>query len=49
MNLEMPLDNNGDRLAITAADAVAAHGVPPWFGRRALCWYVSNHGNVHLC
>ncbi|KAJ9683300.1 hypothetical protein PVL29_019052 [Vitis rotundifolia] len=30
VNLERPLDHDGDPLAITAADAVAASGVPPW-------------------
>ncbi|KAG5534764.1 hypothetical protein RHGRI_022766 [Rhododendron griersonianum] len=30
VNLERALDHDGDPLAITAADAVAASGVPPW-------------------
>lgn len=30
VNLERSLDHNGDPLAITAAEAVAAAGVPPW-------------------
>ncbi|PSR87511.1 Trihelix transcription factor GT-1 like [Actinidia chinensis var. chinensis] len=30
VNLERPLDHDGDPLAITAADAVGANGVPPW-------------------
>lgn len=30
VNLERPLDNDGDPLAITTAEAVAANGVPPW-------------------
>ncbi|KAF5958577.1 hypothetical protein HYC85_005802 [Camellia sinensis] len=30
VNIERPLDHDGDPLAITAADAVAASGVPPW-------------------
>uniref|UniRef100_A0A5B7B0D5 Putative trihelix transcription factor GT-1-like n=1 Tax=Davidia involucrata TaxID=16924 RepID=A0A5B7B0D5_DAVIN len=30
VNLERPLDHDGDPLAITTADAVAASGVPPW-------------------
>ncbi|PSS35275.1 Trihelix transcription factor GT-1 like [Actinidia chinensis var. chinensis] len=30
VNLERALDNDGDPLAITAADAVAGSGVPPW-------------------
>lgn len=30
VNLERPLDTDGDPLAITAADAVVASGVPPW-------------------
>ena len=30
MNLETPLDNDGDPLTITAADAVTANEVPPW-------------------
>ncbi|XP_059644137.1 trihelix transcription factor GT-1-like [Cornus florida] len=30
VNPERPLDHDGDPLAITAADAVAASGVPPW-------------------
>ncbi|XAR51966.1 hypothetical protein NMG60_11006779 [Bertholletia excelsa] len=30
VNLERPLDPDGDPLAITTADAVAASGVPPW-------------------
>ncbi|XP_076913210.1 trihelix transcription factor GT-1-like [Bidens hawaiensis] len=30
VNLEMPLDNDGDPLAIATAEAVAANAVPPW-------------------
>ncbi|KAM7509234.1 hypothetical protein LguiA_019687 [Lonicera macranthoides] len=30
VNLERPLDNEGDPLAITTADAVTASGLPPW-------------------
>lgn len=30
VNLERPLDNDGDPLVITTAEAVAASGVPPW-------------------
>lgn len=30
LNLERRLDHEGHPLAITAADAVAASGVPPW-------------------
>ncbi|CAL5404469.1 unnamed protein product [Camellia sinensis] len=30
VNLERSLDHDGDPLAITIADAVAASGVPPW-------------------
>ncbi|KAI7741837.1 hypothetical protein M8C21_003270 [Ambrosia artemisiifolia] len=30
VNLERPLDDDGDPLTITAAEAVAANGVPPW-------------------
>ncbi|KAA8548193.1 hypothetical protein F0562_004546 [Nyssa sinensis] len=30
VNLERPLEHDGDPLAITTADAVAASGVPPW-------------------
>ncbi|KAK9925448.1 hypothetical protein M0R45_033772 [Rubus argutus] len=30
VDLERQLDHDGDPLAITAADAVAANGVPPW-------------------
>lgn len=30
VNLERPLDNDGDPLAITTAEAVVANGVPPW-------------------
>ncbi|KAK1441167.1 hypothetical protein QVD17_07007 [Tagetes erecta] len=30
VNLERPLDDDGDPLAITTAEAVAANGVPPW-------------------
>lgn len=30
VNLERRLDHEGDPLAITAADAVVASGVPPW-------------------
>lgn len=30
VNLERPLDNGDDPLAITTAEAVAANGVPPW-------------------
>uniref|UniRef100_A0A5B7AZZ3 Putative trihelix transcription factor GT-1-like n=1 Tax=Davidia involucrata TaxID=16924 RepID=A0A5B7AZZ3_DAVIN len=35
VNLERPLDHDGDPLAITTADAVAASGVPPWNWREA--------------
>ncbi|KAL3526331.1 hypothetical protein ACH5RR_010987 [Cinchona calisaya] len=35
VNLETPLDNDGDPLAITAADAVAANGVPSWNWRES--------------
>ncbi|KAI3685626.1 hypothetical protein L6452_34877 [Arctium lappa] len=30
VNLERPLDNDGDPLAITTAVAVSASGIPPW-------------------
>lgn len=30
LNLETRLDHDGHPLAITAVDAVAANGVPPW-------------------
>ncbi|KAJ6771531.1 hypothetical protein OIU74_017883 [Salix koriyanagi] len=35
LNLERRLDHDGHPLAITAADAVAAGGVPPWNWREA--------------
>ncbi|CAI9111524.1 OLC1v1011767C1 [Oldenlandia corymbosa var. corymbosa] len=35
VNLETPLDNDGDPLAITAADAVTTNGVPPWNWRES--------------
>ncbi|CAI0426098.1 unnamed protein product [Linum tenue] len=35
LNLERRLDHDGHPLAITAADAVAASGVPPWNWREA--------------
>ncbi|KAM6549650.1 hypothetical protein CsatB_021326 [Cannabis sativa] len=35
VNLERRLDHDGDPLAITAADAVVASGVPPWNWREA--------------
>lgn len=30
VNLERPLDDDGDPLAIATAEVVAANGVPPW-------------------
>jgi len=35
LNLERQLDHDGHPLAITAADAVAATGIPPWNWREA--------------
>lgn len=35
LNLERRLDHDGHPLAITAADAVTANGVPPWNWRDA--------------
>ena len=35
VNLERRLEHEGDPLAITAADAVVASGVPPWNWREA--------------
>lgn len=35
VNLERRLDHEGDPLAITAAEAVVASGVPPWNWREA--------------
>eukprot|EP00262_Sarcandra_glabra_P012867 TRINITY_DN3410_c0_g1_i1.p1 TRINITY_DN3410_c0_g1~~TRINITY_DN3410_c0_g1_i1.p1 ORF type:complete len:252 (-),score=41.04 TRINITY_DN3410_c0_g1_i1:266-988(-) len=43
LNLERRLDHDGHPLAITAADAVAANGVPPWNWRDAS----SNGGDNH--
>ncbi|KAJ9562517.1 hypothetical protein OSB04_007677 [Centaurea solstitialis] len=51
VNLERPLDNDGDPLAITTAEAVAANGVPPWNWRETpemakvlACLYVGGEG-----
>ncbi|XP_052195633.1 trihelix transcription factor GT-1 [Diospyros lotus] len=43
VNLERPLDHDGDHLAITTADAVAATGVPPWNWRET----PANGGDGH--
>ncbi|KAF7135517.1 hypothetical protein RHSIM_Rhsim08G0046000 [Rhododendron simsii] len=45
VNLERALDHDGDPLAITAADAVAASGVPPWNWRET----PGNGGESHSC
>lgn len=42
LNLERRLDHEGHPLAIAAADAVAASGVPPWNWRET-------PGNGKLC
>ncbi|CAK9161719.1 unnamed protein product [Ilex paraguariensis] len=43
VNLDRPLDHDGDPLAITTADAVAASGVPPWNWRET----TGNGGEGH--
>ncbi|KAJ8615666.1 hypothetical protein MRB53_035038 [Persea americana] len=46
LNLERRLDHDGHPLAITAADAVTANGVPPWNWRDAPANGGDNHSSL---